>query len=83
MDGCVFDGDCDTCLAEGGPVVCRCLGITEDELVSALVTLELRTLRDVRRNTGAGTGCTACHRRIQLCLDAYSPSSSPDICSAR
>ena len=60
-----------------------CLNITEEQLVSAVATFDLRTVLDVRRMTGAGEGCTACHRKIQLYLDTYSSSSSPDICSAR
>jgi NifU-like protein len=80
---CPHGGDCGTCLAVHGPeVVCHCLGITEDELVAVVTTHDLRTLREVRRHTGAGTGCNACHRRIQLYVETYS-SSSAEICSAR
>jgi len=64
-------------------MVCHCVQITEEQLVTAVATLELRTICDVRRLTGAGEGCNACHRKIQTYLDAYSSSSSPDICSAR
>jgi bacterioferritin-associated ferredoxin len=64
-------------------MVCHCLRITEDQLVTAVTTLELRTVPDVRRHTGAGDGCTACHRKIQSYLDAYSSAPPPDICSAR
>jgi NifU-like protein len=83
LNGCPFGGDCTECPHNNGSVVCHCLGITEETLVSALVTLELRTVREVRQYTGAGAGCTACHRKIQNYIDAYSPSSSPEICSAR
>jgi bacterioferritin-associated ferredoxin len=80
---CPHGGDCGSCLAVHGPeVVCHCLGVTEDELVTALATFDLKTVREVRRQTGAGTGCNACHRRIQLYIDSYS-SSSAEICSAR
>jgi bacterioferritin-associated ferredoxin len=84
MNGCPRGADCSGCeMYSGGPVVCRCLQITEEQLVSAVTNFELRTIIDVRRFTGAGEGCTACHRKIQLYLDSYSSSSSPDICSAR
>jgi len=84
MNGCPRGADCGGCRMYGGPVVCRCLGITEDELVTVLTTLEIRTVHDVRRHTGAGDGCTACHARIQSYIDSYSSSSSsPEICSAR
>jgi bacterioferritin-associated ferredoxin len=82
MVGCPRGGDCSSCLALGGPVVCHCLGVTEDQLISAVATQDLRTLQEVRRRTGAGTGCNACHRRICIYLESYS-SSSAEICSAR
>jgi bacterioferritin-associated ferredoxin len=63
--------------------VCRCLQVTETELVEALITLELRTLKDIRRHTGAGDGCTACHRELKKYLERYGPSSALPICSVR
>ena len=67
-------------------IVCRCLRVTEWELVEALDTEEVRDLKDVRRLTGAGSGCMACHRRIKMYLErrryACSSSSSPS-CSER
>jgi bacterioferritin-associated ferredoxin len=82
MLNCPRGGDCGSCMALGGPVVCHCLGVTEEQLVSAVVSSDMRTLMEVRRQTGAGTGCNACHRRINLLLESYS-SSSAEICSAR
>lgn len=75
-----FDERCGTC---PGRVVCRCLQVTEEALVEALTTLEIRTLRDVRKQTGAGEGCTACHRRLVQYIERYSASSALPICSAR
>jgi bacterioferritin-associated ferredoxin len=51
-------------------VVCHCLNVTEDVVVRAAADLGLRTLHEVRRHTGAGDGCTACHRRLSRLLDA-------------
>lgn len=67
-----------------GQIVCRCLQVTEEVLFDAVTRLGLRTVREVRQHTGAGDGCTACHRRISEYLErhAYS-SSSPAICSVR
>ncbi|MCH2209786.1 MAG: (2Fe-2S)-binding protein [Fuerstiella sp.] len=45
-------------------VVCHCLGITEREIGVAGVSGGCRTLADVKAMTAAGSGCTACHRRI-------------------
>ena len=54
-------GRCDGC---PGRLVCRCLRVSETALIEALHTQEIRTLADVRRHTGAGDGCTACHRLL-------------------
>jgi bacterioferritin-associated ferredoxin len=83
MNGCQRGADCGNCQMYGGPMVCHCMQVTEDQLMSALVTLELRTVQDVRKQVGAGTGCNACHRRIQTYLDSYSSSASLAICSAK
>jgi bacterioferritin-associated ferredoxin len=81
-------GVCRGCAAVGScpdRVVCRCLGVTEQQIITAVVTLGLRTLKEVRRATEAGTGCNCCHRELSAYLAVYSPSpsSSPNICSAR
>lgn len=80
MNSPYHSSSCDEC---PGRVVCRCLHVTEEALVTALQTLELRTLREVRQHTGAGDGCTACHQRLRELLEqhAYSPLSS--ICSVK
>jgi bacterioferritin-associated ferredoxin len=52
--------------------LCRCLAVTEAEVVETVVQLGLRTLEEVKRCTGAGDGCTACHRRIRTCLERHS-----------
>ena len=72
---------------DSNPVVCACLQVTEAALVEAITTQDLHTLRDVRRCTGAGDGCTCCHVRIRQLLDkhayASSASSALPICSAK
>ena len=60
-------------------IVCHCLQVTEETILGALAVFELRTVKDVRQHTGAGEGCTACHRRLRHLLErqaAQSPSSS-------
>lgn len=64
-------------------VVCRCLGITEADVLEALTTQEIRSLRDLRQQTGAGDGCTACHRLLKQYLERASYSSASPICSVR
>jgi NAD(P)H-nitrite reductase large subunit len=70
--------DCNTC---SGAFVCRCFRISEAELVEAVVTLELKNLKDVRRRTGAGDGSTACHERIMQLMEQHAYASSSPICS--
>ena len=81
-------GDCRTCPSVGScpdRVVCRCLGVTEETIISAVVTLGLRTVKEVRTHTEAGDGCCCCHREIAQYLAVYSPSSSSPsvICSVK
>src|SRR5438552_2134910 len=52
-------------------MVCHCLQVTEATLVDALENQRIRTLRDVIVCTGAGDGCTACHRRIRRYLEEH------------
>lgn len=60
------------------PFVCHCLRITEAEIRETADALSAPTVRCVMKETGAGSGCTACHRRIRdLLADQCPPSSSP------
>jgi bacterioferritin-associated ferredoxin len=82
MNNCCNHGSCGECLEE---YVCHCLKVTEEQIVESAVRFGLQTLDEVRRHTGAGDGCTACHRRIRQYLQELnqpSASSSP-IFSAR
>ena len=74
----------DRCNACPGRYVCHCLKITEEEVVEAVAVLGLSTVSEVRRHTGAGDGCTACHQRLRLLVVACTQSSSSSpICSVR
>jgi bacterioferritin-associated ferredoxin len=81
-------GQCHGCSAVGScseRYVCRCLKITEQEVIEAITIRGAASLTELRTITEAGTGCTCCHRELQTYLTIYSPSSSssPLICSAR
>ena len=58
--------DCSSCPTR---LVCRCLQVTEDALLAALDAGGIHTLRDIRKCTGAGEGCTACHRKLKGYLE--------------
>jgi bacterioferritin-associated ferredoxin len=59
---------CDSC---PGKVVCRCLQVTEEQLVNLIARYDLRTIREVRMHTGAGNGCTCCHQELQQYLERH------------
>src|SRR5262249_1740643 len=65
-------------------VVCRCLQVTESTLIEVVTTHGAQDMKDVRRHTGAGAGCMACHRLIRtyLAQNRYASSSLPS-CSER
>jgi len=50
-------------------LVCECLQITEAALVEVLTGREIKTVKDIRRLTGAGDGCTACHKLLKAYLE--------------
>ena len=68
MDACQTRNDCNTCTAR---FVCHCLQVTEDMLLDALATFDLGSLNEVRQHTGAGDGCTACHRKIRGFIERH------------
>jgi bacterioferritin-associated ferredoxin len=47
------------------PIICHCLQICESTVREAAAACPFRSLAEVGRETGAGTGCTACHRRLR------------------
>lgn len=62
------------CLSEQGlseqcsfcdPVVCRCLQVTESTILEAAHRCPFSSLAEIARETGAGTGCMACHRQLR------------------
>jgi bacterioferritin-associated ferredoxin len=67
----------DGCPADCGlRYVCRCLRVTEQVLAAALAAHDIRTLKDLKRHTGAGDGCMACHRRLKGYLERH-PVTGP------
>ena len=48
--------------------VCHCLEVTEADLVTTIAANGLCTLQELRREIGAGDGCTACHHLLKAYL---------------
>jgi bacterioferritin-associated ferredoxin len=68
MDTCHTRNACSSC---PGRLVCHCLQVTEEMLLEALDRFELQTIKDIRQHTGAGDGCTACHKRLRGYLESH------------
>lgn len=51
--------------AAGETIVCHCLQVTETAVVRAVRDGGARSLCELACLTGAGGGCTACHRRLR------------------
>jgi bacterioferritin-associated ferredoxin len=66
MDACYTRSECSTC---PGRVVCHCLHVTEEMLLEALAALNLGSVNEIRAVTGAGDGCTACHKRLHKYIE--------------
>ncbi len=49
-------------------IICHCLGISENTVTDAVAVCGLATVKEVCRETGAGSGCTACHARLRELL---------------
>ena len=45
-------------------VVCKCLGITEVEVIEITRIRKIWCLAELRKETEAGSGCTACHKKL-------------------
>ncbi|HEX3314556.1 MAG TPA: (2Fe-2S)-binding protein [Gemmataceae bacterium] len=61
---------CSDCSSQVDGIVCRCLQVSEETVLHAVENLGCRTLCDLRRTTGAGTGCNCCHQRLHQYLEA-------------
>jgi bacterioferritin-associated ferredoxin len=54
---------------ESDPVVCHCLQVPQSSIVEAVRDGGARSLCELARLTGAGSGCTSCHRKLRQYLN--------------
>jgi NifU-like protein len=47
------------------PLLCRCLAVTQSQVVDCIAVTGAETVRQVTECTGAGRGCLSCHRKIR------------------
>lgn len=62
---------------EEGKLICKCFGVDEGHIRRAVVNNGLTTLEEVINYTKAGGGCTACHEKIELALEAILAQQPP------
>jgi bacterioferritin-associated ferredoxin len=55
-------------------LVCPCRQVTEAEVVRAITALGLCTLKEIGLHTGAGDGCTCCHKHLLKYLEQPEPA---------
>jgi bacterioferritin-associated ferredoxin len=67
---------CDGCPDK---IVCRCLNVSEAQVIRMITRLELRTVRDLTHQTGAGDGCTCCHAKLEEYLEKFSCAGASSI----
>jgi len=78
-------GTCRSCPSVGScgeRLVCRCLKVTEHEVVTAIRVHGLTTIRELKTITMAGDGCTCCHKELRTYLEIYSPKAAEVVTSA-
>lgn len=52
-------------------VVCQCFNVTENQILEAIETNNLKTVEDVTNYTKAGGACGRCKSAIKAILDSY------------
>ncbi len=60
-------------VSQSATVVCHCLGVTEGEINETIDGLIRPSVEAVSEITGAGTGCTGCHLRIERLIRGEAP----------
>ena len=73
-------GSCRSCPSVGScqdRVVCRCLGVTEHDVITAIRERGATTVRELKMHTEAGAGCGCCRRELTQYLTVYAPVSAP------
>ncbi len=66
-----------------GRVVCKCFGVTENEIINTIKENDLLTVEQVTNYTKAGGGCGACKPEIEKILASMASKSSTPAPPAR
>ncbi len=52
-------------------IVCECKGVTDQAIEELVKTDQVKTLDDLKRLTGAGTGCGKCQVKLIGLIEEY------------
>lgn len=55
-------------------ILCECLKVSEARVAACVRSGRACSVNEVMACTGAGTGCTACHRDIQAVVEKNTPA---------
>lgn len=55
----------------GSMVICHCFGVTEKEIINAIVENKAKTMDDISKITSAGLACGRCRENIEKILKKY------------
>lgn len=56
---------------ENSPIICHCYGVSEKEIVSAIVDNGAKTFEDISKLTSAGLACGRCRQNIENIIKKY------------
>ena len=56
-------------IKEDFEIVCKCFGVTDNEIIKAIRENELKTIEQVTYYTKAGGGCGQCHPKIEALIE--------------
>lgn len=52
-------------------IVCHCFGIGEEALIEITRLKKITSLWELREETEAGSGCSACHRKLKQIIQTH------------
>lgn len=52
-----------------GNLVCRCMNVKKETIVKAIKSGNAKTVEEIGKKTGAGTGCGRCKKTIEIILN--------------
>jgi len=64
---------------EEGKIICKCFGITEEKIISAIKQNNIKTLEEITNFTKAGGACGKCKTDLQEILDKVNKFKCEDV----